>query len=147
MQAMFGAPAPAGAMDPRDALAPMPAPYEVLGPAPPGQQCAFCDNGFGAKRIRHGGDRVSIMHPGCADRRLAAWAADATVSLHAGPDAPPAEPNAPQATSMPFMLTQGMKRRLRIYGYSDTEIGTVSVPVLIEGAKINDPHARAKPND
>ena len=38
-----------------------------------------------------------------------------------GPD-PLDEHGAPRAASVPFMLTQDMKRRLRAYGYSDEEI-------------------------
>jgi hypothetical protein len=39
----------------------------------------------------------------------------------AGPD-PLDEHGAPLAASVPFMLTQDRKRRLRAYGYSDEEI-------------------------
>jgi hypothetical protein len=43
--------------------------FEVLGPAAPG----LCAKGGDVARIRHG-SRVSIWHPACADRYLAAMA-------------------------------------------------------------------------
>jgi putative DNA primase/helicase len=62
-------------------------PYEVLGPALPGQRCTLCGKGGGVERIRHRG-RVNLWHPACADRLLAALH-DPPVKV---PDLPPDPP-------------------------------------------------------
>jgi putative DNA primase/helicase len=95
-------------------------PYEVLGPAPGGERCTLCGSGGGVERIKHRG-RVNLWHPACADRYLAAMADPPVKVPDLGPD-PLDENGAPRAASVPFMLTQDMKRRLRAYDYSDEEI-------------------------
>jgi hypothetical protein len=93
---------------------------EVLGSAPAGGRCAVCGKGNGVKRIKHGGE-VNLWHEDCGRRHLAAMA-DPPVKLpDLGPD-PLDEHGAPRVASVPFMLTQDMKRRLRAHGYSDEEI-------------------------
>src|SRR5262249_44645256 len=52
---------------------------------------------------------------------MAATANPAVKLPDLGPD-PLNDHGAPRAASVPFMLTQDMKRRLRAYGYSDEEI-------------------------
>ena len=94
--------------------------YEVLGPAPAGERCVRCGKGSGVKRIKHGGE-VDLLHEGCARDHLAAIANPPVKLPDLGPD-PLDEHGAPRAASVPFMLTQDMKRRLRAYGYSDEEI-------------------------
>ncbi len=97
-----------------------PASYEVLGPAPPGERCVRCGKSSGVKRIKHGSE-VDLLHEGCA-RDLSAAMANPTVKLpDLGPD-PLDEHGAPRTASVPFMLTQEMKRGLRAYGYSDEEV-------------------------
>jgi hypothetical protein len=97
-----------------------PAPYEVLGPAPPGERCVCCGKGSGVKRIKRGGE-VDLLHEGCA-RDLSAATANPPVKLpDLGPDALD-EHGAQRAASLPFALTQDMKRRLRAHGYSDEQI-------------------------
>ncbi|HEY4808727.1 MAG TPA: hypothetical protein VIH81_13440 [Roseiarcus sp.] len=46
------------------------APYEVLGPARPGQRCSICDGSIGVKRIKQSGEE-HVWHEACAKRRLA----------------------------------------------------------------------------
>jgi hypothetical protein len=98
--------------------------YEVLGPAPPGERCFRCGKGGGVKRIKHGGE-VDLLHEGCARDLLAATANPSIKLPDLGPD-PLDEHGAPRAASVPFMLTQDMKRRLRAYGYSDAEIAQLT---------------------
>jgi hypothetical protein len=94
--------------------------YEVLGSAPAGERCTVCGKGSGVKRIKHGGE-VYLWHEDCGRRHLAAMADPPFKLPDLGPD-PLDEHGAPRAASVPFMLTQDMKRRLRAYGYSDEEI-------------------------
>ncbi len=94
--------------------------YEVLGSAPAGQRCTICGKGSGVKRIKHGGE-VDLWHEDCGRRHLAAMA-EPPFKLPDLEPAPLDEHGAPRAASVPFMLTQDMKRRLRAYGYSDEEI-------------------------
>jgi hypothetical protein len=98
-----------------------PAPYEVLGSAQPGERCVHCGRGSGVKRIKHGSE-VDLLHEGCAPDLLAAMANPQVKLPDLGPD-PLDEHGAPRAASVPFMLTQDMKRQLRAHGYSDEEIG------------------------
>jgi hypothetical protein len=71
-------------------------------------------------RIRHAGE-VNLWHRDCADKQVIALADPPVKVPDLGPD-PLDEHGVPRAASVPFMLTQDMKRQLCAYGYSDEEI-------------------------
>jgi hypothetical protein len=98
-----------------------PAPYKVLGPAGLGGRCLSCDSGVGAKKVLLNG-KVEIWHPACVERHLASMAEPPVTLSDLGPDHWD-EDGAPRTTaSMPFMVTQDMKHRLRALGYSNEQI-------------------------
>jgi hypothetical protein len=98
-----------------------PAPYKVLGPAGLGGRCLSCGSGVGAKKVLLNG-KVEIWHPSCVERHLTAMANPPVTLPDLGPDHLD-EHGAPRtAASMPFMVTQDMKHRLRTLGYSDEQI-------------------------
>jgi hypothetical protein len=68
--------------------------YEVLGPAPTGEQCTICGKGCDVQRVKHRG-RVNLWHLACVDRHLAAKANPPVKPPDRGPD-PPDEHGAPR---------------------------------------------------
>jgi hypothetical protein len=91
----------------------------VLGSAP-GERCILCGKGRDVKRIEYGGS-VDPWHEDCLRRRLEARA-DAPVASDSDSDS---EPDT-LVVSMPFLITQETKRRLRTIGYSDAEIADLT---------------------
>lgn len=90
-------------------------PYEILLGGAGGERCSLCGGGAFVRRIRYNG-QIKYWHQNCAEKYITTVANGSGK----GPDLGPRD--APQPASVPVMLTQDMKRRLRACGYSDEAI-------------------------
>lgn len=73
-------------------------------------------------RLRKGQGHSEALHEGCAEDWYTGKPAPKTQPLSPEPSLGVGDHSAPETASVPFMVTQEMKHRLRLYGYSDDAI-------------------------